>query len=34
MAAFQRAMADKICGPDAVIQLEKDNRSRMIADDK
>ena len=34
MAAFQRAMAEKLCGPDAVNQLEKDSRSRMVDDDK
>ena len=35
MAAFQRAMAEKVCGPDAVAQLEKDkSRSKMIDDDK
>ena len=26
MAAFQRAIAERICGTDAVLQLEKDNR--------
>ena len=35
MAALQRAMAEKICGPDAVIQVEKDrSRLRMVTDDK
>ena len=35
MAALQRAMAEKICGPDAVVQLEKDrSRSTTVNDDK